>query len=980
MYYLEKKKYNFLLKSSLYSKFNFSAECLTIAIAPPFGGVLAEISNNLLGCIQHRHKRKLHICQVKKRNPMPSNQLEIQPGKIMNLTINSIISKKVGVTELSDGSTVFLPHAKLGDEVKAKITKVDFKMGSYYGLGEVIEIIKESKIEAPVSVGETFNLTIKEKGPHQSGKVTFPNNYCLIIPNAIYDEKVKIKITRVKKNYAFANIITSSIINPSLSSLTVVNGTKTKLSLRIPQAMFYDLKAKELQESKWTLTLPRTKNSLNMSNYWIINLKIQPNSEEPKKLLVFLKSGLGVKLGDKVRIKITKIIPTNESNVGLAKIVKISPSSKLEKQQKMRIYLKKMLTHGMHFGDLKCHAFMKKYLWSKRNLSMYTKNMSLDRQKIVKKKDRYILNLLRTQQCLKKSYHILAKYAASGHTFLFVGTKKPAAGLVARAAALSQNSFYVNTRWLGGMLTNWNTLLKSISKIQPLLKEKQKILNNLLQKRYSIKLRLIEKINKLRQQSQQLLNKGKLFVTKMKKEELSKSLNKVIVPLTTVNEEKTLNQRKSLYRKKFQQYQTLLNKEKMVNNSFKMLLYQASQLMSKKQQLLTQSARNLKKLSQLNLLLSLSYELHTINISRDLHKWKSFSKIYQNKSLKNKSIKNIADADKDLKTKKVFTLESKQFLQLNPNLWIVPNPPKKIVQKIIYTLQENNKRVSTLSQLEKNRVSFQHQKTVDNNQSISTSEKAVLVSKFLEKFSDFSVKETNLKNEIENLKLCINNQKQTLTEIQENISQIKEKMVFCLKSKHKIVNSLFLIKNQLIEYKKIFKNLQKKSKKLKASRKLLKFLPRIRYLASSKKKILESVQIFMKNFVDPKLRYPMEKIYESKLKYQSKKRAAIRQQKWQRLEKYFGGVTAMTKLTPQQIRKNVVILIGQQEEMNAVLECRKLGIKMFHLVDTNCNPQLADYIIPSNDDSRNSIEYIVSQLLTHIRLAQQIRKKISISL
>ena len=84
----------------------------------------------------------------------------------------------------------------------------------------------------------------------------------------------------------------------------------------------------------------------------------------------------------------------------------------------------------------------------------------------------------------------------------------------------------------------------------------------------------------------------------------------------------------------------------------------------------------------------------------------------------------------------------------------------------------------------------------------------------------------------------------------------------------------------------------------------------------------------------------------------------------------------MAKMKRKQIANNVVILVGQQEEMNAVKECRKLGMKMFTLVDTNCNPRLSDYIIPANDDSRNSIKYILGQMLTHIRLGQKLRQKI----
>jgi small subunit ribosomal protein S2 len=133
----------------------------------------------------------------------------------------------------------------------------------------------------------------------------------------------------------------------------------------------------------------------------------------------------------------------------------------------------------------------------------------------------------------------------------------------------------------------------------------------------------------------------------------------------------------------------------------------------------------------------------------------------------------------------------------------------------------------------------------------------------------------------------------------------------------------------------------------------------------------------MKKIVDPKLKYPVENIYEDKLANNSKKILAERKKKWQRLEKYFGGIANMTKMTKSQISKNIAIVIGQKEEMNAVKECQKLGIKMFNIVDTNCNPSFADHIIPSNDDSRNSIKYILNKFLIRIRLAQKLRKKVT---
>ena len=62
-----------------------------------------------------------------------------------------------------------------------------------------------------------------------------------------------------------------------------------------------------------------------------------------------------------------------------------------------------------------------------------------------------------------------------------------------------------------------------------------------------------------------------------------------------------------------------------------------------------------------------------------------------------------------------------------------------------------------------------------------------------------------------------------------------------------------------------------------------------------------------------------------------------------------------------QKRPDIVILIGQPREMNAVLECNKLGIRTITLLDTNCNPGLADLFIPANDDSIRSVELILNE-------------------
>jgi len=87
-----------------------------------------------------------------------------------------------------------------------------------------------------------------------------------------------------------------------------------------------------------------------------------------------------------------------------------------------------------------------------------------------------------------------------------------------------------------------------------------------------------------------------------------------------------------------------------------------------------------------------------------------------------------------------------------------------------------------------------------------------------------------------------------------------------------------------------------------------------------------------------------------------KKEQVLIQKRKEELEKFFGGVKNM-KTTP-----DIVILVGQPKEINAVRECNKLGIRTITLLDTNCDPSLADLVIPANDDSIRSVELILTEL------------------
>ena len=102
-----------------------------------------------------------------------------------------------------------------------------------------------------------------------------------------------------------------------------------------------------------------------------------------------------------------------------------------------------------------------------------------------------------------------------------------------------------------------------------------------------------------------------------------------------------------------------------------------------------------------------------------------------------------------------------------------------------------------------------------------------------------------------------------------------------------------------------------------------------------------------------------------------KKEAALRKKQLDRLSKYLGGVKGMTSLP------DVVIIVGQSRELNAVHECNRLGIRTITILDTNSNPDLADYFIPANDDSLRSIELILTTLSQAIQRGQTSRKVLS---
>ncbi|MBD2090318.1 30S ribosomal protein S2 [Microcoleus sp. FACHB-1515] len=87
-----------------------------------------------------------------------------------------------------------------------------------------------------------------------------------------------------------------------------------------------------------------------------------------------------------------------------------------------------------------------------------------------------------------------------------------------------------------------------------------------------------------------------------------------------------------------------------------------------------------------------------------------------------------------------------------------------------------------------------------------------------------------------------------------------------------------------------------------------------------------------------------------------KKEASTLRRELEKLQKYLGGIKNMRKIP------DIVLLVDQRREYNAVSECQKLGIPIVSLLDTNCDPDTVDIPIPANDDAIRSIKLIIGRL------------------
>src|ERR1700720_3975189 len=112
--------------------------------------------------------------------------------------------------------------------------------------------------------------------------------------------------------------------------------------------------------------------------------------------------------------------------------------------------MKELLEAGVHFGHQtkRWNPKMKEYIFGERN-------------------GIYIIDLQKTLKMFKEASKFVTELAAQGKVILFVGTKRQAQDAIAEEATRC-GMFYINQRWLGGLLTNWVTVQKSVKRLQEL--------------------------------------------------------------------------------------------------------------------------------------------------------------------------------------------------------------------------------------------------------------------------------------------------------------------------------------------------------------------------------------------------------------------------------------------------------------------------------------------------------------------------------
>jgi small subunit ribosomal protein S2 len=183
------------------------------------------------------------------------------------------------------------------------------------------------------------------------------------------------------------------------------------------------------------------------------------------------------------------------------------------------VSMKQLLEAGVHFGHQtrRWNPKMAPYIFTERN-------------------GIYIIDLQKTVKKLEEAYNFVRELSTEGKSVLFVGTKKQAQDSV-KEEALRAGAYYVNARWLGGMLTNFTTIRRRIERLRQLRTMEQDGTFDLLPKKEVIKLNLeIEKLEKFLGGIKDMKEiPGALFIVDPRKERIAVAeAKKLGIPIVAI--------------------------------------------------------------------------------------------------------------------------------------------------------------------------------------------------------------------------------------------------------------------------------------------------------------------------------------------------------------------------------------------------------------------------------------------------------------
>lgn len=175
-----------------------------------------------------------------------------------------------------------------------------------------------------------------------------------------------------------------------------------------------------------------------------------------------------------------------------------------------------LLEAGVHFGHQtrQWNPKMKKYIFGERN-------------------GIYIIDLQQTSEILDDAYNVVRDLAAKGKNVVFVGTKKQAADIVAEEAKRA-GSYFINRRWLGGMLTNFDTMRSRVNKLRELEELRDSgHFDRLPKKEVAVLTRQLDKLDKTLGGIKEMRGMpDALFIVDQKKEFIAiQEANKVKIPI-----------------------------------------------------------------------------------------------------------------------------------------------------------------------------------------------------------------------------------------------------------------------------------------------------------------------------------------------------------------------------------------------------------------------------------------------------------------